>query len=545
MNINTVFTPNPAQLRSMLVNAPNTYNIWPRGNGKTNDVAHKVQLVAHVFPRGASAFVGRTYKNLKYLILPEVIKGLEQRGYIEGYHFVVGTKPKESLGYPRPLAPPLEYEFCIVWYTGHVIYLVSQDRAGSFRGPSIDFVFVDEFLTIKREHYEREILAANRGNKPIFGHIPLHHGIHATSSKPIGTTDQWILSIGDYYKLDNRNYDSIISELTDLEYSFIGTPIENKLQRLQLWNDINKLSNQLEWYPSKEGVFYNETRVWNNLKNLGWKWLKDEYRSMSELLFRVEILNCYMGGVLNSFYPTFKESVHVDFDTYDYNYIDKLPQKKESISLLDCRWDNDWDTNSPMIIGQDFGVNINNILAAQRRGDNYNEIRILKEFQVEAPLWTKDVVRMFCEYYRTHKCKYIKYYPDHSGNNRNPNSPPLVEDCINILESNGWTVELCSDGSSVLHEDKFHIMHRIFKEDSEDDIICRINGNNCPNLIKSIKLSPVEKFNAGIRKDKSSERSKVISQKIATHGSDTLDLILCGESEFTNSGGYGVGTYTR
>lgn len=545
MSINSIFSPNPAQLRSILINAPSTINVWPRGQGKTNDVAHKMQLVTHTFPRGASAFVGRTYKNLKYLILPEVVKGLEQRGYIEDYHFVIGTKPKDSLKYPRPFAPPLEYQFCITWYTGHVIYLVSQDRAGSFRGPSIDFVFADEFLTLKKDHYEREVLAANRGNMSMFGHIPLHHGIHATSSKPIGTTDQWILSLGDYYKLDNKNYDSIINDLTDLEYQFIGIPVENKIQRQKLWAEMQLLNNKINWYPSADGVFYNETRVWNNIKNLGWKWLKDEYRSMSEMLFRVEILNCYLGGVLASFYPTFKESVHVDYDTFNYSYIDTMPQKKDSVSLLDCRWDNDWDTNSPIILGQDFGVNINNILAAQRTGDDMREIRILKEFQVEAPLWTKDVVKLFCDYYRVHKNKYIKYYPDVSGNNRNPNSPPLVEDCLSILEKNGWTVEQCNYGAATAHEDKFHIIHRIFKEDTPEDIYVRINGNNCPNLIKSIKLSPVEKFANGIRKDKSSERSKVISQKIATHGSDTLDLIVCGEANFNESGVSGLGTYTR
>lgn len=543
--MNKTFSPNPAQLRSMVINAPNTYNIWPRGQGKTNDVADKMQLVAHLFPRGSSAFVGRTYKNLKYLILPEVVKGLEQRGYYEGYHFVIGTKPKESLQYPRPYAPPLEYTFCITWYTGHVIYLVSQDRVGSFRGPTIDFVFVDEFLTIKKEHFEREVLAANRANIALFGHIPLHHGIHATSSKPIGTTDQWILSIGDYYKLDGKKYDNIITELTDLEYEFIGIPTEKKEQRIKLWSDIISLSKELQWYPSKEGVFYNETRVWNNIKNLGWKWLKDEYRSMSELIFRVEILNCYLGGVLDSFYPTFKEYIHVDFDTYNYTYIDTLPQKKDSVEFTDCRWDLDWDTNSPILLGQDFGVNINNLLAAQRKGDDQREIRILKEFQVEAPLWTKDVVKLFCNYYKVHKCKYIKYYPDVSGKNRQANSPPLVDDCIEILEQNGWTVEVCNGLDATPHEDKYHILHTVFKEENPEGLYVRINGNNCENLIKSIKLSPVEKFNGGIRKDKSSERSKVISQKIATHGSDTLDLIVCGESQYSSQSISGIGAYIR
>ena len=522
--LNRQFKPNPAQLRIMMLMMKIIINIWPRGQGKTNAIAWIITQFVHTLPRGTSLFLGRTYVDLFTNIVPEVKKGLAQRGYIEGIHYFDGKKPPESFHYPAPISPLKEYDRAMYWYTGHVILFASQDREGANRGGSVDFVILDEMLNIKKESFEKEILPKRRGNKDIFGHIPIHHGIFGCSSKPIGADGDWVYQYGSYYLENGHSYEALIRELTDIELEFIDADSMSK--RTELWDVIKRIQKELQWYPHK-GVFYNECRIWNNIDNLSWNYIKEQRRIMSTTHFRIEMLNDYFSLLEKAFYPSFKESLHVDLDTYDYSRItDEMLNNKESQKPW---WFSDYNPNMPMIVGQDYGVNINYMLAAQRYQSS-KELRVQKEFFVKAPKWTKDVVELFCEYYNEHSHKYIYYHYDHTGNNRQANAPKLADECVEVFNKYGWTVERCTQGAAINPDDKFNLMQRIFAESYDNELYVRINGHGCPNLVKSIKLSPVKRTNKGLAKDKSSEDPrKNIPQEIATHPSDTLDFIVCGE----------------
>ena len=515
------FIPNPAQLRAMIVDALITYNIWPRGQGKTWNLAQKMVRVVHLFPRGSSVFQGKTYVNIKMLILPQIVGALESLNYYENVHFVVGIKPPAKMNFMKPLFRPFMYEFTITWYNGHTIYLASQDRKGSFRGPSIDYVFADELLTLDKKKFEQETLAANRGNKKLFGHIKIHHGIHASSSKPIGIDDKWILEAGNYYEQDGKNYNAILDEITEMELELIRN-YTDKEKVSELWRKIQLLSKDVKYYVSSEGVYYNETRFWNNIKNLGWKWLRDEYRSMALIEFKVEILNATLKLIGNSFYPTFKELKHVYYDSYNYNHIDLLTKTAKQ----DCQWDNDIIKTNPLILALDIGADINFLLTCQR---HEQELRIGNEMFVKHPLHTSDLMRIWCDYYQYHQCKYLILYPDHTAFNRGPNSPPVINDVIKILQENGWTVVVRRYGDPQDTMQRYNNAFNVFEEKIPGQMYVRINGNNCKNLITSIKLSPVIQGTKGAKKDKSSEGKANIPQEIATHGSDTLDFVLNGE----------------
>lgn len=518
---NKSFTPNPAQLRAMMVDAPITVNIWGRGQGKTWNLAQKIVRVVHLFPRGSSVLQGKTYVNIRMLILPQIVGALESLGYYENVHFIVGHKPLPKHGFATPIFRPFIYEFTISWYNGHVIYLASQDRKGSFRGPSIDYVFADELLTLDKTKFEQETLAANRGNKSIFGHIHLHHGQHLSSSKPIGINDKWILEAAQYYTDAGKNYDILLDEITNLELEIIQNyEDDNKVKKL--WHQIKLLNKEIIYFTSSEGVFYNETRFWNNIKNLGWKWLRDEYRSMSLLEFKVEILNATLKLIGNSFYPTFKELKHVYYDSFNYTHIDLLTKTAKQNS----QWDEDCNSAEPLIVGLDVGADINFMVIAQRNG---SELRILNEIFVKHPLHTSDLVKLFCDYYAHHSCKYVVLYPDHTVFNRNPNSPPLINDVVRILNENGWTAEPRRYGDPQDTMLRYNNAYKVFEEQIPGQMYIRMNGNNCKNLITSIKLSPVIQGTKGAKKDKSSEGKSNIPQEIATHGSDTLDFVLNGE----------------
>ena len=520
--LNKHFKPNPAQLRIMILMMKIIINIWPRGQGKTNAIAWIIERIVHDLPKGTSLFLGRTYVDLFTNIIPEVKKGLIQRGYFEGIHYFDGKRPPASMNFPSPIAPLKEFDRCMSWYTGHVIIFASQDREGSNRGGSVDFLILDEMLNLKKESFEKEILPKRRGNKEFFGHLPIHHGIFGCSSKPIGADGDWVYQYGKYYTEDGKQYQHLVRELSDIELEFIDADSHTK--RAELWEAIKMIQKELQWYPHK-GVFYNECRVWNNIDNLSWNYIKEQRRVMSTTHFRIEMLNDYFSLLEKAFYPSFKESLHVDRDTYNYDVIDdtKLLDKSQQRP----NWFTDYDPNKPMIVSQDYGVNINYLLAGQR---NFKELHISKEFFVKAPKWTKDVVQQFCDYYSDHKHKYIYYHYDHTGNNRNANAPKIADDCVEIFNKNGWTVERCTQGAAINPDDKYQLLQRIFAETYDYELFVRINGNTCPNLIISIKLSPVKRTNKGLAKDKSSEDPrKNIPQEIATHPSDTLDFMVCGE----------------
>ena len=517
---------NTAQLRSIMMGARETYNFWGRGQGKTRGTGFVAKKVAIAMPRGKAAIVHRTLIDLKALVVPEMINAWESLGYKENVHYVLGKRPPKKLGFAEPYQRPLDYTHFISWYNGFGFHLVGQDRKGTFRGPSVDFVIPEEMLTIKKDHYEEEVLGANRGNKHVFGHLPFHHGIWANSSKPVGVSDQWILDFGNYYKEDGINHQVILDELVELELDFIDT--KDLKRRKKLWLDITRLMEQLIYYP-KEGVFYNECRVWNNLKNLGWNWLKNERRVMHVYKFMVEILNHTLKKVQGGFYGNLKLHHHAYYDGYNYDHIDKLGFKSDKLRLKSCVFDKDHATKQPIIIGQDWGASINCIVVAQQHD---RELRFINEFFVKHPKILDDVVRDFCNYYRSHSKKHLIYYYDHTGNNRQANSKlTMAQQAAEIFIKNGWTIDFMTTGPALDPDQKYLLINTLLREEDPNSIYIRINGNNCPHLLTSMQLAPVKQGSIGIKKNKSSEREDSgVEQEDATHFSDAFDIPVCGQA---------------
>lgn len=518
---------NRAQRRAVLTLARETYNIWPRGQGKTMAQGVVSSSVSHYMPRGKAAFIARTLIDLKALVLPEVIATWKRLGYIEDVHFVVGKKPPKALQFKEPIQPPIDYQHFITWYNGFGFHLVGQDRPGTFRGPSVDFLFPDEMLTLKKDHLESEVMAANRGNKNVFGHLPFHHGIFACSSKPVGSSDRWILDFGKYYLEDGVNYSNILSELVELEIDFIdcGDP----KRRRRLWAAIEQLTGQLKYYV-KDGVYYNECRVWNNIMNLGWAWLKLERRTMSLFKFMVEILNHTLNKVEGGFYGQLRTHIHCYYDANNYSFIDSLGYNPDKLLQRDARFDSDYDTNMPIRIGQDWGL-FNCMVVAQRHP---TELKVINGFHVEHPKILDHVIESFCHYYRFHKERTIFYRPGHDGFKRTPNKElTYVQQAMQILHKHGWNVILQGSAASPDPEKTYYDVNRVLLEQDPDiPFVVRINGNNCEHLVTSMQLAPVKQGTRSIAKDKSSEKKDSgVAPHDATHYSDAFDMILRTELE--------------
>jgi hypothetical protein len=149
---------NIPQLRSMTVFAPEEWAVLARGTGKTKGIiAPKSERLLNMMPRCTGVIVGATFQQILTRTLPPVIAGWEKLGYINGKHFLIGIKPpkvwREKFDWKGPYHLPLNYEYFISWWNGAGVQLVSQDRAGSSNGVSIDWIMGDEAKLLNRERW--------------------------------------------------------------------------------------------------------------------------------------------------------------------------------------------------------------------------------------------------------------------------------------------------------------------------------------------------------------------------------------------------------
>ena len=211
----------------------------------------------------------------------------------------------------------------------------------------------------------------------------------------------------------------------------------------------------------------------------------------------------------------------------DYSAIDTLGfSGSKDFSCLCDRYDRD----APLLIGMDFGANINCMVTAQR-SQEVNMIRFLAEHWLKDPYIQDDVVEKWCRYYEPHKCKEVTFYYDNTGNNRTGNTRITRADQVTkILEKHGWKVtQGTKGGANVLHDHKHRLINSALDEKTPSLPALRFNEANLECTRESMMYArAIEGSNNVIKKDKSSER-KNIPQEYATHLSDALDTILIGE----------------
>lgn len=503
---------NEPQLRSLIYNAPIQVDIMGRGTGKTTLLAVKAAQLAHEMPGGTAALVQRTYKHILELSIPSTIASWERMGYYENIHFVIRRKPPER--WPKPIMRPASYDHFISWYTGFGIYLVSQERKGSFRGPSVDYVFGDEGLNLDKNHWDDEVMAANRGNKNRFGNHPLHHGVHISSSMPIGKTGRWLLDYGLYYP-DYEARQNKIHKITELQLHLIDNATTANVAKL--FTEINRLKKEIQWFPDKKTkIYYNEANGFDNIENLGFKYFTNNRLLMSELKYLTEILNRKPTKAEKGFYPDLSADEH---GYYAINY--------DNIDKHDCRRDEDHSPALPLRIALDYGGYFNCMVVGQYYS-SIKELRYLKNFYAEHPKRTKDVVQEFIDYYATREERTVYYHYDQTAigisGQSDQNYSSIVMD---MLRKAKWNVIPVYMGKAPDHYKKYELWGACLQ--SRHGIMVKFNRENMKETLFSMEMAPIKRLGDTIEKDKSSEKpDSGIPQVEATHLSDCADQLLWG-----------------
>lgn len=542
---------NQVQQISVIQSAKKKVDIWGRGTGKSFLVGWDVNQINRTMPRAITAVTGDTYGQLLTRTLPSTFKFLESLGYVRHMdksnpgNYVIGMKP--PVHFLHPLEKIMRYDNVISFSNGNALLMLSQDRAGSARGPNVDYEILDEALTIDKERYDQETSPTNRGNEEIWGTrsrltVPWHHGFHYVSSMPFMKSQKWLLTYADYYEKEaGIPLFSIWNRIVKLQLQLLDAKKEEnpKLFR-DIWNETIRLKKQILPFVSKDGLLFTLANSFDNLTNVGLNYIMREYEKQTMLTFMVEIMNMILDKVEDCYY-NIDEQKHIYYNASNDSYIRDLAENSswdmKKLSSPDSRFDLDCDTTAPLEIVPDWGAKICLFSIAQEKdfdfvtGQTMRVDSTINEFYVK-PNTTGDVminelVDEICEYYRFHTRREIKYFRDRYGDSRMPNAKNAKsynEQAIDRFVHNGWIVTPeVHKGMEPPQHDKYLLWANILKGVDPRYPQFRINGSKCKYTLISMNNTRVIDKDGKFAKDKSSERKSSILPEEATHFGDAVD----------------------
>ena len=513
---------NNAQQRALLVNPWSYFGVMGRGSGKSIGIlAGRASKIAYAMPGAALGWYGDSYINLQSNLIPGVIKGWNDLGYIEGIHFVRDQEPpghfSDSLFFPKT------YKHTIVWHTGTIFFLISDDRPDSARGRSLQHILGDEVKLINYDKMKKAVFPAIRGERIHFGKNPFFQGFTFTTDMPDREDGQWLL---EKEKLMNPKQIEMIA-LLQLQQNKL------KLQQLQA-DDLHKyqynahiqaLEKKLNLYRYKS-VYYDTASTFVNLDALGLDTIDNLLMSLGWHEFKISVLNILPDTIENLFYSGFTKR-HL-YSAINYDYYDNFGLRsdidKTSIG------DKDINHTKPLDAGMDFG-NMNSLVIGQEWG---NEFRALKFMHALDPLKISDLAKMFTNYYKFHKNKVLNYYYDRAANARRPDSNISYAEEFRreiLRNDSAWRITLKSIGwPNVPHQDRRLLWINILDDGNTRYPSFRMNEPNCQNLKSSMQLAPTKVVDGVVKKDKRSERKRLeLLPSQSTNPSDALDYLIWGK----------------
>jgi hypothetical protein len=521
---------NRPQLRFLVTLMMAAVSIWGRATGKSSLIAWLMHLIVENLPRSAWGLCGQTYQQILTRTLPSTIASLARIGYIQDIHYVIGSVPPQNFG--RPYEPPQKWTHTICFYNGTCFHLISLDGGGgSARGLNLDGILADESLTLNKEKFDDEVMPANRGNErqSWAGHR-LHHGVFHFTSMPYGNQGKWLLEGSKHYENSGKDYDALSRQLITLQLKYIDN--KDREARRLIYQDIQAITRELRYYLDDDGQLYSEANVFENLTNVGIRYLEQQRRGLTDFTMRVELLNQKPNNVEAGFYPTLDTAKHA-YEAFNYNHLGLEEGEKFTLKRLlkfsdtpDSRQDADCDTSQPLRIAPDWGkasfITVAQVVPRQR------EYRMLKGFYVKHPQLIRHLAKQFNDYYANHITRRIVFIEDAEyGNSRNPNSPETYnQEFIRLLREANWKVEVKKLGRVPSYQTRYLLAHELLAELDPAQPRIRFNKHHCKDLLLAMQMAEIKEGSKGIEKNKDPEKLASVPAQEATHYTDTLDLHL-------------------
>jgi len=546
--INELIELNRPQQLSVLSKAKSEVNIHGRGTGKSYIIGWEMNRIIRSMPRSVTSITGRTFGQIYTRTLPSTLKFLEKLGYEKDKDFIIGGKPPKRLHFQEPYEKVTQYDNFISFSNGTGFLMLSQERAGSSRGPNLDREIVDEALTLNKQRYDEEVSPANRGNEDIWGfrvdpgkRVLQHHGFRYVSSMPYTAEQKWLLKFGDYYQSEeNILIFEIWNNIVKLQLQLIDAFKDNNTGLFKdIWNETVRLKMKITPFVSKEGILFTLANAFDNIKNLGFSYIVREYEKQNLLTFMIEILNWIIDQVEDCYYHL-DNQVHIYYNAYNDDLIRGIAENSNwDISQLEnenSQFDLDCDPGKPLEIVPDWGSKIALFSIGQERSYNFVTKIVestdctINEFFVKSDtpgVMIDDLVDKVCAYYSLHPNKEVIYFRDRYGDSRQPNiknSKTYNDQAIERFKKNGWNVESrVHKGMEPPQHDKYLLWMNILKGKDPQYPKFIINGRKCKYTLISMNNTRVIDRNGKFEKDKTSEKKNSILPEEATHFGDAVD----------------------
>lgn len=507
---------NAMQLNAEIVDANILIVEGGRGVGKTEGVlGPRTMRVAADIPRETSVLAHKTYVALLSNIVPNLIayynspRGKDEKPLLrEGIDFVIGEKdlPKH---FQKPRFPVQHPEHTIFYANGHNIRLVATDQPDAIAGANIVHAFVEEMKHNKGEKLKTRIFPAMR-----VGRLTQGQGINNMQKSPYyqgvtGISDSARISLGEdswFYEYEQQMNQDMIDEIVT-----VSLHIHEALYNIEQGKDVAAMRKRVsKWTPilremRAAAVYYQRVSTFINKEVLGTKYFATQKKILTLDEFLTSICTVREKRVSNMFFPNFRENVHVFDDGYKYEIIMKF-NLKDSFSIT-SEYLKYYDPDAKLELGFDPGSFASFVVGQEKK--KQNEYRILKEFYVYAPEDLPDLARKFNAFFTNRRNRHIDLYYDRAGNqkkNKQKLQLTAAKELKAELERYGWSVRLMNERQrTIYHWEHYKLNSRLMAEAERNLPRIRIDGNECPNLVSAIQLSPRKETNGDIELDKSSE----------------------------------------
>lgn len=485
-----------------LVRANTTYFVANRGGFKTTrGIAPYVIDCVYEMPRSTGIIVSPSFEHLLDNTLNPLMNALNEFGFVEGEHYVVGVRPPED--WPRPYIAVIakKFDHIISFHNGTCMVMVSMAKKGSVNGISAQWGVFDEAKLMNERELMDVVFPVFRGNERHFGRSSLFMSkFFATDKLADPAHIKWILKKRELN--DQKKIDIIISlqmHLNELYSAYeAGNNIEKPLiiARIRKFQDILiKLRSNLSYYV--------ESNAEHTVQILGEKWLEDKRANMKPYEFKVAIQNVDPDRPEDGFYPDFDANHHCYESAEDYN------------------------PNEALIIATDYQHSVSPICITQlTKLPDKEELSLnyIDEIYTLAPEGLEEAVMQFCTRYEKHKRRIVYYVFDQTATGKRVNADEYYKIVSSILKRNKWQVVEVWTGKQPGHYQKYSDTKGWLKEET-DDLAIRINKNKCRKTIISITSAPAKMKGTQTIKDKSSELNPSLDQSETTHFSDVFDMI--------------------
>lgn len=518
--------------------------IWGRGTGKSTGPLSDFSLEnVKRMPRSMGAIYCNTYIDLLTKIMPAVLEGWEQWGYLENIHFFFGKFAPKRYAWDTPFRTPKDAKHFVHFNNGAGISLISGDKALP-NGANFHWGAIDEARLQKWERV-REFLLTIRATQGKFNELSCNHSVLFISDMPRDASQNWLLEYEK--KMDPNIIEAIIKiqvKLDELQLKLEEANEDVKPAIIKELNDFDRYLNRLR----ASTVYFSTATTFDNVHALGMDPIKNFFNSLNELDIKTSVLNMKVGQISNGFYP------HLDEDHHGY-YADNL-QYIESLELQndirnagkvkrDSRWDIDVIENAPLDISPDYNNKINCLVIGQRVGRQY---RTVNSMYVLAPKYIKDLAKDFSEYYAHHKCKKVNLVHDQTGIAGTARSDfSFIDEWEQALIALGWDVTRVYIGQAPSHHLRYNTWLNLLNPETEkdNDIIFRYNRRNANQMYISMSMAPVKQMEGKYKKDKSSELRDSVKKQEATHFSEAADILMHWVLNSNDNHGYYDVVYSR